>query len=66
MLRWLREHNCPWGEATCTDAARMGHLDVLKWAREHDCPWNPQECRLRGTREPGNASIYTTPPRAFI
>ena len=40
VLRWAREHGCPWDAATCARAARGGHLDVLRWAREHGCPWN--------------------------
>ena len=44
MLKWAREHDCPWSESTCACAAAGGHLDVLKWAREHDCPWDEQTC----------------------
>ena len=40
MLQWLREHNCPWDESTCTYAAMRGKLEVLQWARDHDCPWD--------------------------
>jgi len=40
VLRWAREHHCPWDKWTCAFAARGGHLDVLRWAREHHCPWS--------------------------
>ena len=42
MLRWAREHNCPWDEATCAFAASNGELDVLRWAMEHGCPGGDQ------------------------
>ena len=44
LLAWAKAKDCPWNEATCQDAARGGHLDVLKWAREHDCPWASGTC----------------------
>jgi hypothetical protein len=50
MLKWAREHGCPWRELDeegselilncCALAAYGGHLQVLKWLREHDCPWD--------------------------
>jgi len=40
VLKWAREHGCPWNEGTCARAARGGHLNVLRWAWEHDRPWN--------------------------
>ena len=45
VLRWARQHGCPWGFGTCEAAAMGGHLEVLKWARERGCPWG------RGTRQ---------------
>jgi len=39
VLKWLREHGCPWDEGTCNLAAENGHFETLKWAREHGCPW---------------------------
>ena len=44
MLKWARENDCPWHEATCAFAARGGNLEVLKWARENDCPWDEATC----------------------
>ena len=38
VLRWAREHNCPWSEQTCR-AAQGGQLEMLQWLREHGCPW---------------------------
>ena len=41
MLRWAREHGCPWDQRTCEAAAGSGHLDVVRWAWERGCPWDP-------------------------
>jgi len=43
-LAWAKNNGCPWDEATCSIAARDGHLEVLKWAREYDCPWDKWTC----------------------
>jgi hypothetical protein len=53
VLRWAREHHCPWDERTCRSAAAGGHLDVLRWAREHHCPWDDRTCEYaaRGNLE---------------
>jgi len=44
VLKWAREHDCPWSKTTCRVAASEGHLEVLKWAREHGCPWDAIWC----------------------
>jgi hypothetical protein len=31
VLRWAREHGCPWDEDTCACAADAGHMEVLRW-----------------------------------
>jgi len=46
VVRWAREHGCPWDRWTTDNAARGGHLEVLRWAQERDCPWNESECEL--------------------
>ena len=41
LLKWAREHGCPWDEDIadsimrdgCALAAKGAHLEVLKWAR---------------------------------
>jgi hypothetical protein len=38
ILRWLRQHSCPWHSVTLMDAAACGHLDVMQWAIENGCP----------------------------
>jgi hypothetical protein len=38
VLKWAREHNCPWDSETCRAAAWVGNKVVLRWAREHGCP----------------------------
>jgi hypothetical protein len=50
VLKWAREHDCPWDFRTCAWAAGDGHLDVWKWAREHGCPWDEMttECAAAG------------------
>ena len=45
VLRWAREHHCPWGPATCVFAAMGGHLEVLQWAREHGFLWDKLVCQ---------------------
>ena len=43
LLKWLREHEYPWG-VTCMNAAKTGRLDVLQWARENGAPWDATVC----------------------
>jgi hypothetical protein len=40
VLKWARENDCEWGDLTCSNAAKGGHLEVLKWARANGCPWD--------------------------
>jgi hypothetical protein len=42
LLRWLREHDCPWDEESCRRAAAFEHFETLKWLRQHHCPWDEQ------------------------
>jgi len=38
VVKWAREHGCPWGKLTCAAARRAeekGHPEVLHWLREH-------------------------------
>ena len=44
MLRWAREHGCPWDEETLNAAAAGGHVEVLSWAHEHGCPSSSDAC----------------------
>ena len=46
VLRWAREHGCPWDVSNVCMPAYHGYLNVLKWAREHDCPWNADICTI--------------------
>ena len=53
MLRWAREHGCPWNSAMmCECAAAGGHLDVLRWARAHGCSWYKRECEFASRHHP--------------
>jgi hypothetical protein len=38
VLKWAREHDCPWNERTCARAAESAPLEVLQWAMEHGAP----------------------------
>eukprot|EP00873_Tetraselmis_striata_P008535 jgi/Tetstr1/428799/TSEL_018786.t1 len=38
VLKWAREHGCPWDEDTLSGAPNTGHLDVLPWSRGEGCP----------------------------
>jgi hypothetical protein len=40
ILRWLRQHSCPWNEYSLEEAAACDHLDVMQWAIENGCPMN--------------------------
>jgi ankyrin repeat protein len=31
ILKWAREHGCPWYRDTCINAAEYGHLDVCEF-----------------------------------
>ncbi len=42
-LQWARlTLHIPWDAATCSMAARGGHLALLQWARANGCPWDEQ------------------------
>ena len=40
ILKWLRQHKCPWNDYSLMDAAAYGHLDVIQWAIENGCAMN--------------------------
>jgi hypothetical protein len=40
ILKYLRDHGCPWNVFTCDEAAASGNLKLLKWARAEGCPWD--------------------------
>ena len=47
VLKWLRQHGCPWDSPTSHDAAAGSHLELLKWARlqQPACLlWSRREC----------------------
>ena len=52
VLRWAREHDCPWDDMTCENAARGGQLAVLRWARALGCPWSKRNCVYFSQDEP--------------
>jgi hypothetical protein len=50
VLRWAREHDCPWNTNSCVGAARAGQLEVLRWVRENDANgevWNENTVRAQ-------------------
>jgi hypothetical protein len=68
ILKWAREHGCPWDATTCKHAANGGHLEMLQWAHERDCPWDAQTCSwaaIGGHLEvsPGKYCPTRHPPR---
>jgi hypothetical protein len=64
-LKWAREKDCPWDEATCASAANSKSprkLEVLKWLIENrsgrravctpfDMNAQPPHCRLPGSAQ---------------
>jgi hypothetical protein len=38
VLKWLREHHCPWDAHTVEQATAAGRADVLQWALDNGCP----------------------------
>ena len=56
VLRWEREHECPWNEGTCVRAGGGGHLDVLRSAREQGCTWDKELC-LAAASSKGHAAV---------
>ncbi|GFH47591.1 hypothetical protein CTEN210_04066 [Chaetoceros tenuissimus] len=40
VLKWLRQHDCPWDEKTCCSLALRDNLNALKWARNEGCLWD--------------------------
>ena len=38
LLKWAREHDCPWDGQTRRYAAEQGHTVLLRWAEENGCP----------------------------
>ena len=38
VLRWLREHGCPWDHETRRRAAARGQLEVMRWLDEQGAP----------------------------
>lgn len=45
MLRWLKEHGCPWTAWACRVAAAHGAIEILKWLHSNGCPWDEGTCR---------------------
>ena len=54
VLRWAREHECPWSELTTAFAAAGGHRAAV--GEEHGCPCNSATCRSV-CRVPGGAEV---------
>lgn len=40
VLQFLHQHDVPWTERTCINAARDGNLEALHYARSNGCAWN--------------------------
>ena len=46
LLRYARQHGCPWDTRTCEGAARGGHLGCLWFASKLGCPWDERTCQV--------------------
>lgn len=44
MLRWARDHGCPWGPETTAAAACGGHALILAYAVANGCPMHDNMC----------------------
>jgi hypothetical protein len=42
MMKWLKEHGCPWSESTTSIASLNGGLRCIQYAVEHGCTWCPE------------------------
>jgi hypothetical protein len=53
ILEWTLSKQC------CTDAARLGRLDMLMWPRAHSCPWDPKtrEAAVEWSARSGDGSV---------
>jgi hypothetical protein len=38
VLKWARDHGCPWNRRTIRFADSHEHWEVSQWVREHGCP----------------------------
>jgi hypothetical protein len=56
LLKWAREHDCPWDEMTRHHADLNGNLELLQWAVEHGAPAMPPSVRLAKHRLVGGNS----------
>ena len=45
VLRWMRDHGCPWDRDACVKIARIKHLHVTQWSRKK-CPWDSGNCAV--------------------
>ncbi|AJF97433.1 ankyrin repeat protein [Pandoravirus inopinatum] len=46
MIRWARQHGCPWSPEACTEAAHQGNLSLFQWLRDEGCPWDNWACTI--------------------
>eukprot|EP00953_Heterococcus_sp_UTEX-ZZ885_P020600 11517-Heterococcus_DN1.PRE.2 len=40
MCQYLHTCQCPWDTSSTTQAAHLGHVDVLRWLVDNGCPWS--------------------------
>lgn len=38
VIKWLREHGCPWGERAMSLARYYNYDNLVKWLKEEGCP----------------------------
>jgi hypothetical protein len=38
VLKWAREHGCPWDIMVFVYAESGHHIELIMWAKENGCP----------------------------
>ena len=39
IMKWLKEHDCPWDSLVIYEACKHGNLENMKWLVENGCPY---------------------------
>lgn len=60
ILRYAREHHCPWDARTCAAAALQAPFQFLEYLTLNSCPWDASTCEAAADR--GSWPESTTVP----
>ena len=45
MIKWLKEHNCPWHITMFCELIKRGDLEILAWVYDnYQCHWDDTVC----------------------